>query len=196
LKAVLAAAAVSAFPGMASANGVHTHDGFFLRLEPGIGYLKSSASHPGVADFSMSGTATSFSLAIGGALNESLVLAGEMFISSAEDPKFEQGGTKVNTRNTTSSLVGFGPQLTYYVMPTNLYVSGTLAFTRMTSDEDGVEGRSDGGVGGRLALGKEWWVSDNWGLGLAAHLDLSTNKNGEGRVGTWGTGVAFSATYN
>ncbi|GAC1537636.1 MAG: hypothetical protein NVS2B9_03980 [Myxococcales bacterium] len=49
------------------------------------------------------------------------------------------------------------------------------------------------------ALGKEWWGSSHWGLGLAAHLSMSVNQESGTNPPTWtgwGATVAFSATYN
>jgi len=50
-----------------------------------------------------------------------------------------------------------------------------------------------------LALGKEWWVSDHWGLGVAGHISFSSNQDpvaSNNTLTTWAFGAAFSATYN
>jgi hypothetical protein len=198
LKAVLAVAALAVGATAWAQDGAQQHEGFFIRPELGIGYVNSSASQRG-SDVAVYGGASDFSLAVGGALKENLILAGHLYTTAASDPDMELNGFKVSTRDTTSGLVGIGPQLTYYFMPLNLYVSGTLAITRLVTKTNGVEGKTDVGLGARFAAGKEWWVSDNWGLGVAAHLGLSSNKD-QGpdapRIGTWTSGIAFSATYN
>jgi hypothetical protein len=199
VKAVLAAAAIAAgaTPAVSLANGVHTHDGFFLRLEPGFGYQKASASEGG-NDASFSGAAGHLSVSIGGAPKENLIIAGNLFSTAAVDPKAEVNGVERDTEDLTVGLAGIGPQLTWYFMPANVYVSGTLAMTRLTVDNDGEEGETEAGIGGRLAIGKEWWVSNQWGLGVAGYGLFSSNEDKDGgpRWRTWSAGVTFSATYN
>ena len=180
---------------------VHAHDGFFLRLDLGGGYLEhSSPTNSVLGDMKVSGGAGSFGVAVGGAVAENLILAGHLYSSAISNPSISySSGASGNTSDTTMSMVGIGPELTYYFMPVNLYVSGTLAATRLHSSTNGQDGDSDWGVGMRLALGKEWWVSDNWGLGLAGLFSWSSNKDqgaGAPTISTWGLGVAFSATYN
>ena len=48
-------------------------------------------------------------------------------------------------------------------------------------------------------LGKEWWVSRNWGLGIAGGLFTASLKDKNVPGLTWSAGAAsllFSATYN
>jgi len=54
------------------------------------------------------------------------------------------------------------------------------------------------GFGGRLGAGKESWVGDHWGLGVAGELVLAVNKD-KGGGPTWtsiGGAVVLGATYN
>jgi len=52
----------------------------------------------------------------------------------------------------------------------------------------------------KLAVGKEWWVSDNWALGLNGQFAFSSNDDSEeAGAPNWDTiwfGAAFSATFN
>jgi hypothetical protein len=53
------------------------------------------------------------------------------------------------------------------------------------------------GFGFNLMVGKEWWVSDNWGLGVALQLLLAGAKDRDGTE--WDSGalaVLFTATHN
>jgi hypothetical protein len=183
-----------------AASGVHRHDGFFLRLEPGFAYLSSSGdgAFDGVpAELTFKGGAGHFGVAVGGAVKENLILAGHLFGTNATDPELDvEGVGDFDTDDVDFALVGIGPQLTWYVMPANVYLSGTLALTRLTIDGDFADDESDWGIGGRFAIGKEWWVSHNWGLGVAGHVALSTNEWNDDDVTTWTTGVTFSATFN
>ena len=83
----------------------------------------------------------------------------------------------------------------------NVYISGTLATARLSVQEDNQEvGRSSFGLGASVMVGKEWWVSQKWGLGVAGQAFFGRMKDSDSSSApTWGTGaiaVAFSATYN
>jgi hypothetical protein len=81
-----------------------------------------------------------------------------------------------------------------------VYFSATPSFTRL-SLYDAFSDTTDysrWGLGLRAAVGKEWFVSPRWGLGLAGVLHLSSNEGGPGGPTwrTWGGGFAFSASFN
>ena len=180
---------------------VHAHDGVYLRLDLGGGYMEQQTpTNTTAGDLKLSGGAGSFGVAVGGAVAENLILAGHLYSNVISDPSvsFSNGGS-ASASDTTASMVGIGPELTYYFMPVNVYLSGTVAATRLSLKVNGQDGDSEWGIGARLALGKEWWVSENWGLGLAGLVSWSSNKDqgtNAPTISTWGLGVAFSATYN
>ncbi len=197
----IAVGLVAALAARTAQAQVHAHQGFFLRLDVGGGYLEQRApTNSTLGDMKVSGGAGAFGVAVGGAVAENLVLAGHLFSNAVSNPSISfSNGSSGSTNDTTSSLVGIGPALTYYFMPVNVYLSGTLAATRLSLRVNGQDANSDWGVGTRLALGKEWWVSDSWGLGLAGQFSWSSNKDqgtGAPTIATWGLGLAFSATYN
>lgn len=200
-KALLALAASLAAAGaqaQVQSPTSHRHDGFYLRLDLGVGYLEQKEPMTG-GDLKISGAAGAFGVAVGGALQDNLILAGHLFGVSISDPSVSIGGTSQASNLSSSTLVGVGPQLTYYFMPANVYVAGTLALTRLSTRNGGVDGNSEWGGGLQLAVGKEWWVSDDWGLGVAGQLFGSSNKDqgtNAPTITTWGAAVAFSATYN
>ena len=198
----LCAAAVLCAAGRASAQapsprygGAFRHQGFYLNLDLGLGYLGSSASS---TDEKLSGGSGSFSVAIGGAVQENLILAGQLWVYSVPDPTYTLGGQTVPGYGRDLGLAGLGVDLVYYVMPANLYFSIAPSFTTWSAELGGVNFSSDTGVGVRLAVGKEWWVSERWGVGVNGNMAFTSNKEERGGP-TWGSfaiGVAFSATYN
>lgn len=91
--------------------------------------------------------------------------------------------------------------MTYYFMPSNVYLSGSLGLANAAIETDFDTFDSDFGYGINLAVGKEWWVSDNWGLGVASHLYYSripdAELNGEEPyLDTVSVALLFSATFN
>jgi hypothetical protein len=181
------------------------HRGLFFRPDLGLGYLRMSASQGG-SDASVYGFAGGLGLAIGGAIQPNHILAFHLWDAALANPTFSSNGSSATPGNSSASLVAFGPEYTFY-SETNLYFSVSPALSRLRVESGGLGADSDWGFGLRLALGKEWWVSDNWGLGLAGQLSFSANKdsgNGNTPNGpvavptwyTWGATIAFSATYN
>ncbi|HEY0706170.1 MAG TPA: hypothetical protein VGG33_05200, partial [Polyangia bacterium] len=184
--------------------GHHQHDGFFLRFLLGIGYTNLGAE-AGATDMKIAGGGGAFSFALGGAVTPNLILFGELLQSIAVDPDVEIAGQSSSTEGTSASLVGVGAGLAYY-LPNNIYVSGTLAFTQISlMDEDDEEiADTEFGPGLSLVVGKEWWVSENWGLGIAGQLYAARMKDRApaapgGETPTWqglGLNLLFSASFN
>jgi hypothetical protein len=178
---------------------INRHKGFFLRLDAEPGYLSSSATQAGTSA-TISGWGGGIGIGIGGALTEDLILFGHIYDVVASNPSVSSGGSSVGTSNTSLGIVGYGVGLCYYVMPANVYLSGTLAIAVLTAESNGNRSNSQAGPGGRLAIGKEWWVSDHWGLGAAAQLSFGFNKDnanaGAPTWTTWAPSLAFSATFN
>jgi hypothetical protein len=201
----LCAAAVLCAGGRAAAQApspqygmFNRHAGFYLNLDLGFGYLGSSASQAGT-DVKLSGGAGAFSVAIGGAVQENLILAGQFWFYNVADPTVTVGGQSATASGANVGLTGFGVDLVYYMMPTNLYLSIAPAITSLSVEENGVTSSTEAGLGVRLAVGKEWWVSDHWGIGVDGNMVLASNKDKGAGAPTWGSfaiGVAFSATYN
>ncbi|HMC93285.1 MAG TPA: hypothetical protein VKO16_00795, partial [Polyangia bacterium] len=77
----------------------------------------------------------------------------------------------------------------------------TLALTRFwTFDGNGNQlDTSKLGLASDLQVGKEWWVSPDWGLGIAAQLIGGSLKDQNDPSLSWSAGalsLLFSATYN
>jgi hypothetical protein len=175
---------------------IHRHLGFALRLDLGPGYTSSSAS---AVDASMKGASGAFGLVLGGAVSEDFILGADIWGTTAFSPTLTQGGLSVSPGNASFSLIGYGVNLTYYFMPANIYISLSPSLTTVSLDIGGASGSTDLGFGMKLAVGKEWWVSDHWGLGVAGQFFFASNKDKGFDPPTWSTtafAVAFSATYN
>lgn len=170
------------------ARGQHEHDGFYLRFHAGFGHTAVSEGELRVA-----GPSGAFAFSIGGAVAEDLILFGHLTASSMQRPTFSYGDHRFEIDGSVE-VGGIGVGLAYYFMPANLYVSGALLATRLElSDDHGTtlaESKTGGGI--ELAVGKEWWVSDNWGLGLAGRVMMASIDG----TRTVSPALVFSATYN
>jgi hypothetical protein len=169
----------------------NVHDGFFLRLHLGGGFTSIKGNGNKI-----SGGSVSLGVALGGALAENLILFGNFFLSVADSPDVTESGVTL-TASGSATLGGFGAGLTYYFMPVNIYISGALAaMVFQTADADGNNlYSSDTGLGFQGMVGKEWWVSPEWGLGVAAELTVASMKDKNVSSISW-TGSSFSLVFS
>lgn len=185
--------------------GWHEHEGFMLRIGVGGGYLNMSAEEGGT-EVSVNGPSGIFNIALGGNVSPGLIIYGELFGNAIVDPTVEVNGADFETEDASASIAGVGVGLAYY-LPANVYFSGTLAASQLRFTQDYGDGTTDEyetdfGPSFTGQIGKEWWVSDNWGLGLAGQILVGSLKDDDEDFGgevTWSTvgfGLLFSATYD
>lgn len=178
----------------------HTHDGFFIRLAPGIGAF-SSSEEGGGNKLEITGSGGLFNFAVGGAVADNLILHLDLSSVGSSDPTVKLNGQEVGTADeieSSTSLIGIG--LTYY-FPSNMYLTGAVGSGLSKIKINGEEASTDRGYGINFMIGKEWWVSENWGLGLAGQLLYTScpDQFADGTEADFNTttlGVLFSATYN
>jgi hypothetical protein len=183
-------------PGVRASD--NRHRGFFFRPDLGAGYMTLSGGSP-LGDLTISGPAGFFGLHAGGAIAEDLILAVHLYDGAIADPKASVAGQSATLSGATVAMVALGPELTWYLMPANVYLSATVALTKVTLEVNGSSADTQAGFGAQLGIGKEWWVSSHWGLGLVGHASFSSNKDqgtNASTISTLGFGLAFSATYN
>lgn len=172
-------------------SAVHVHDGFYLRLGIGAGYLLSdtevtASGYEGEITFKTTGLGAATELALGGTVAPGLVIGvgsygGVAFSAKGED--FDWDGESIDdlegewdsiTVNVT------GPFLDYYFDPSGgLHLQlavglGTLAvsdgelkqgeFTDDLDEEDG------SGLGAMVGFGFETWVGEQWSVGGLARV--------------------------
>lgn len=181
-------------PWLAPVRERFTHDGFFLRLMLGPGY--TAVSRP---DFRWSGLGVGMNLSVGGAVVRNFVIHADLRGVWLGNPRQRTGG---HSSDFDADIVfeSVGAGATYYFMPYNVYVTagagiGVLAFE---DNAGGTSKDSKPGLTLNAALGKEWWVGSDWGLGVAGQIvytrvqDYIDDKHLHGLA----INVMFSATYN
>lgn len=191
---------LSAFPVLAQ-ESEGSHDGFFLRFLLGGGYDSFVEKDLLGADFWLSGSAGTFRLQIGGSLAPGFILFGELASTVADNPDVKWGSISGTTSKTEMSLREMGIGICYYFNPCNIYLSGSITAARGYLTYSGTTGSTEMGGGINVAVGKEWYVSQSWGLGVALLMGVHGMKSDEGALGEKTCrnafiGIAFSATYN
>jgi len=187
----------------------HRHEGFLLRLSIGLGFGAVSGSDQVLSheDVSLTGLGLHTQLAIGGALTENLILNADLFQTTIFNPKVKVGGNDLGDANDIdedigvgedTNLAGIGIGVTYYIMPANVYVAGSVGIGEVIFvDGSGNRDGSDVGFVTDIMVGKEWWVGVDWGIGVAGQFVLVAAKDDIlGSVSGIGLGLVFSATYN
>jgi hypothetical protein len=177
------------------------HNGFFLRLLGGVGSGKAVEEDVMGSDIEFEGTAGVFRFQIGGVVSRNLGLYGEVggFVMSEPDVTWQ--GHSGQLKNTDFSVTDIGAGISYYFMPSNIYLSATLTMSRNTLKAEGIgEAQTEAGLGVYLSAGKEWWVSNRWGLGVAIFGSFSQSKDKgdsvEYTIKNRAFGVLFSATFD
>ena len=177
----------------ASAGLPRTHDGLMLRLSGGVGFDSTE-----LEDFELSGTGFDGNFAIGGMVGTNLALHGTLWGWDVSDPDVEIDDLEGELQGNVS-MWALGGGLTYYMMPANIYFTGSLGMGKLNyEDPDGDGSDTDMGIALDLAVGKEWWVGNSWGLGVAGSMNYHSlpddvvDENWEGIS----FGLRFSATMN
>ena len=173
-----------------------------LRAALGPTYLTAVQSLADGSEDPVHGFGAGFDVALGAMVSEQLALNMDLVLLRSTDA--ERGVLD----DTTFSALHLGGGLTYWVMPANLYLAGSLGLARSSVAGNpvrlGVElptqDASDLGAGVHLAAGKQWWLS-RW-LGLGATLSLLGSVANNPIAGhdsprwLFGATLAFTATLH
>jgi len=176
---VVVALCVTLLSRAALAGEPRTHDGFFLRLSAGAGSANSEIEVLDT-DIEFSGSTGDANIAIGAVVAPNLAIHGTLFGWAASNPDVEVEGLGSAEVDGDLTMSAFGGGLTYYFMPVNIYISGSLGAGTLEIDgDDDFEGESDTGIVGEITLGKEWWLGGSWGLGVAGVFGFHSIPDGE-----------------
>jgi hypothetical protein len=157
------------------------HDGFYLNLSTGLGYLTTSASIPG-QDVSFSGITVPSVLLLGGTPFKGFVIGGGIVTDYSISPKYKFNGQEVPTAGSVKQyLIGLGPFVEFYPNPAEgLHFHAMFGFGGLETSVNGNAGGSDP-TGFLVALGGgyDWWVGNEWSIGVLgriAYAPMSLNS--------------------
>ena len=175
----------------------YQHVGLMLRLALGAGFTYAPFRRDfGTSDeLALSGGGLVWDIALGGAIRPDLVLEGEFWGIGVVGPNVHNGRGVVTTGDDTLFTAGaLGLGLTKWLMPINVYVSAAIGFALAAIEIGSAYGETDVGLGLHGMAGKEWWITPNWGIGVAVQLFYMTLPDGGDRLDVISIGVLFSAT--
>jgi hypothetical protein len=155
-------------------------------------------------ELTFAGAAGGSTIDIGGSLGDNLAIFGRLRNAAIVDPTVWLNERELGSAESivvSQTMVGIG--ISHYIMPLNLYLGAAVGFALISIDieQNGndLSAESNLGAGLDLEIGKEWWVSDNWGLGLAARLSLARVRESDDSETADSSALylalMFSATY-
>lgn len=168
------------------------HDGFYLRLGLGAGFMRSVVDFEdvnGTSEVKVRGGGVGFELALGGTVAPGLVIGGGIYTVSASEITWESDAQSVLDRYDDDTFKGgdgvvgmLGVMLDFYPNPRGgFHVQGGIGLGTLALDHDkdtGFPGENWEGGGGGLMLGAgyEFWVSDQWSLGGVGRVLMVSGK--------------------
>jgi hypothetical protein len=194
--------------------GFHQHKGFYLSMNIGplwgnvMDYEGASRTEPPYT-LNFIGAGGMMDYKIGWAVRENLILHVTAISNIMPVPTViaTVGMNSSSTKFPSTFSFGevmYGVGMTYYVMPSNVFLSGSIGMGKFMIDDSknpDIKGTTKGGFSMQLKLGKEWWVSRNWGLGMGLTY-AKTNVNND-IIGTPSEelhssrfGILFNTTFN
>ncbi len=159
----------------------YVHDGFYMNFKAGLGYmdLESDKTDYSYVDLK-SPVSQSLAFKLGGAVNPHLAIVGAMSLSvAAGEVKTRNAYYSDKSDATLLSLI-LGPGVVFYPVQggvlDNFFIGATfgLGICGIELDDaylswdynDRTSSNTATGFGVSLEVGKEWWVGDNWSLGV------------------------------
>jgi hypothetical protein len=180
----------------------HSHRGFYVGLKLGGGYRAFTGggySDAAIEDWSMKGGGLAVDVSIGGAVVENLIIHGDLVSSLATNPTLEAGDRSMDTEETTARMIGFGAGVTYFIMPLNVYVAGSLLASSVNVEYKGEQiADSALGFGGTIQAGKQFWIGPEWAIdvGPSFHVATMNEKGDDGHIVGWALSLLAGVSYN
>lgn len=157
----------------AQVEDIRTHNGFYLQLTGGLGYVSTSVDAPG--DPSMGGMALDTSLLLGGTPIPGLAIGGGLMIDYLPSPGSEVNGMDSPTPITSQYLIGIGLFADFYPDPKGgLHFQGFAGWGGVESSVDGDVGGSDPtGLVMSIGGGYDVFITDELSVGGLARLGFA-----------------------
>jgi hypothetical protein len=186
-----------------------THKGLYLSVTGGLafGAITLNATNSTFSTLEANGAGFQYDIKIGAIVSEeeNLILSFDAIGRAISAPSWTLDDTAVySTSSVSASDAMYGIGITKYFMPSNMFVSGTFGLGKFQIDYANSKVTSHSGFAFQLKGGKDWWVSDDWELGISvglAHIaadDQSdpSNPSYSGTLSTIKVFVGLSVTYN
>ncbi len=158
----------------AQVEDIRNHNGFYLQLTGGLGYVSTSADDA-TGDMSMGGLALDTSLLLGGTPIPGLAIGGGLMIDYMPSPSVTVNDMDFDTGITSQYLVGIGLFGDFYPDPAGgLHFQAFVGWGGLESSFEGNVGGSDPtGLVMTIAGGYDVFISDELSVGGLARLGFA-----------------------
>jgi len=172
-----------------------THDGFYLQLNAGLGYLNASAEAGGNKQ-SLSGATLPSSLLLGGTVGP-VVIGGGFFAYHAFAPGASLNGQKQNL-DFSMTLIGIGAFADIYPdIHKGLHFQPFIGWGGLETSVNGNSGGSDPtGLVFAIGGGYDFFVSDNWSIGGMARIAYAPLSLNDVSYGVFAPSLLATFTYH
>lgn len=143
----------------------HVHEGFYLRVNLGVGALGSDYDLGEQSAESHGGT-LGLDLLIGGTPAKGLAIGGALLNEAGVSHNVEQGGRSLSDTNVRLTLLG--PFVDGFFDPKGgFHMGGAVGLAALAVQDLKVEDETDTltGFGGAAWAGYDAWVADEWAIG-------------------------------
>lgn len=173
------------------------HDGFYLSMALG-GVFGPTSDKVKSDEIEFSGIGVELDFKIGGAIKENFILHATITSKAVTPPDIYINGNKMSVRSGVSfGEVMYGIGVTRYFMPSNMFLSGSLGVGRFLISDGSTTSSTKFGPSGQIKIGKEWWVSKNWGLGVGVtYAKTYVNESSDETINSNRFSILFNATFN
>lgn len=167
----------------------YRHDGFYFRFGGGLEFLDLFGDGP-YGSARVSGSSLGALLALGGNVADGLVVAGAIHTSQTRSTF---NGSSKPVHDATAAGTQLGVLVDWYPKPTDGWHVGAMAGLGVVGiAEADIADASGLGFGGVLLGGYEWWIGQQWSLGLFAIVSATTPASLRTRSGD-DVGYKFSS---
>ena len=173
------------------------HEGFYTRVDVGVGALYSSKSG-GLLNASTGGMSFVYDILIGAGPAPGITLGGAAIGSIQLTGDWEQDDTELTLGSGNVLSLVLGPFVDGFPdSKGGFHMGGSagLAFAKFDVGEID-DGASAIGVGGAFWSGWDVWVAPEWSMGFMLRIDALYAKDNDISVSTVGGNLMFSVLYN
>lgn len=151
--------------------GAHLHDGFYLNVSGGGAYIQDIVTDDAGQELKMLGLGPMAGMSIGYALVTNLILHADAYGAFLGDPCVFLDDVEVERPGSRVQIGFLGGGLSWYFWnhsSGSMYISASAGGAILAYDLSGEPEKTGVGFATTFALGHEWWIADNWAIGLVA----------------------------
>jgi hypothetical protein len=174
----------------------HRHEGFYVRVSGGLGYLGATLD-TGAFEYKSNGMGLNFELLVGGGPAPGLSVGGGVLGGLQLFGDWESDDVAGSASGDLTTFV-IGPFVDGYPNPNSgLHIGGLIGLATASFE---VPGASDGlngvGIGGAGWFGYDVWVAPEWSMGGALRLDALRATDDDVSISELGISLNLSVVYN